>query len=55
MASPSNSKSDWYAENVSQYRLRKDDLVQWLKAKFPKHGESDFGVKVSLNTFKVKG
>jgi hypothetical protein len=48
MASLSGNGSEWVAESVPQYRLRKDDLIDWLKRKFPKStwGRDDFKVKV---------
>ena len=48
MASQSGHGSEWIAESVPHYRLRKDDLVDWLKRKFPKrtYGRDDFKVQV---------
>lgn len=42
------SQSEWRSENVENYRLRREDLVGWLKRKFPKeqYGRDDFNVEV---------
>lgn len=48
MPSQPGSQGEWRSENVENYRLRRADLVDWLKRKFPKeqYGRDDFNVQV---------
>ena len=38
MPSRSSNQSAWQSDNVEMYRLRREDLVDWLKKTFPGHG-----------------
>ena len=44
----STDSREWFNENVENYWLRREDLVEWLKRRFPKerYGRDDFNVQV---------